>query len=56
MLLTNYSKSCTHVAIMNKGQVVCSGTLEEVSNGMSLEDRFIESVGAGTEIGEINWL
>lgn len=42
---------CDRVAIVAKGRVVANGTVDEVRAGSSLEDRFVELVGA-PEIGE----
>jgi len=33
---------CTHVAIIDKGRLVASGTLEEIRRGKTLEERFLE--------------
>ncbi|MBO0610759.1 ABC transporter ATP-binding protein [Myceligenerans salitolerans] len=42
---------CDRVAIIAAGSVLADGTLDEVRAGRSLEDRFVELVGA-TELGE----
>lgn len=48
---------CDHVAIINKGVVAATGTLDEVRAGHSLQERFVELVGgrdiSGTDLG---WL
>lgn len=36
---------CDHVAIIDRGSVVASGTIDEVRRGRSLEERFVELVG-----------
>lgn len=48
---------CSHVAIIAEGQVLASGTLEEVRAGGSLVDRFVELVG-GADVAEesLAWL
>ncbi|MGW4963515.1 ABC transporter ATP-binding protein [Nonomuraea sp. NPDC004186] len=38
---------CDHVAVIDKGKVVAAGTLEEVSGGGSLEERFVDLVATG---------
>jgi ABC-2 type transport system ATP-binding protein len=38
---------CDHVAVIDQGQVAAVGTLAEVRAGGSLEERFVELVGAG---------
>ncbi|MBP3089464.1 ABC transporter ATP-binding protein [Corynebacterium sp. sy017] len=48
---------CSHVAIINKGTVHAAGTLDEVRNGMSLTDRFVNAVGGKTLAdGSLGWL
>ena len=47
---------CTHVAIMAEGQILTAGTLDEVRQGGSLVDRFIELVGANAGEGDLSWL
>ncbi|HIW96621.1 MAG TPA: ABC transporter ATP-binding protein [Candidatus Corynebacterium gallistercoris] len=48
---------CTHVAIMNNGTVHVSGTLDEVRDGKSLNERFVEHVGARhLTQGSLGWL
>ncbi|MDH6181851.1 ABC-2 type transport system ATP-binding protein [Microbacteriaceae bacterium SG_E_30_P1] len=42
---------CDHVAIVADGKVIAQGTLDEVRGGRSLDDRFVELVGA-PEVGE----
>jgi len=44
-------RMCDHVAVIDKGRVVVSGTIDEVRAGGSLEDRFVELVG-GRSTGE----
>jgi ABC-2 type transport system ATP-binding protein len=50
-------KLCTHVAIMNDGQIRAVGTLEEVRAGRDLEEVFVSVVGGRTATGhELSWL
>jgi len=44
-------RMCDHVAVIAKGQVVASGTVDEVRGDSTLEDRFVELVG-GRRHGE----
>ena len=48
---------CDHVAVIAKGRVEASGTLDAVRDGQSLEDAFVHIVGARTS-GEkgLSWL
>ena len=48
---------CDHVAVIAKGKVVASGSLDEVRGGQSLEDAFVHIVGAHTGGEEgLSWL
>jgi ABC-2 type transport system ATP-binding protein len=51
---------CTRVGIINNGQLVAEGTLQELrerSGGeASLEDIFLKLIGAGTREGGLEWL
>ncbi|PPF60302.1 ABC transporter [Clavibacter michiganensis] len=44
-------RMCDHVAVIAQGRVLASGTTEEVRQGSTLEDRFVELVG-GRRTGE----
>lgn len=47
---------CDHVAIIVQGQVLASGTVDEVRGKKSLEDRFVELAG-GRKVAEgMEWL
>ena len=41
---------CDHVAVIDKGRVAAAGTLDGVRAGGSLEDRFVELVGASNAL------
>jgi ABC-2 type transport system ATP-binding protein len=48
---------CDHVAVIDAGRVVAAGTLAEVQAGGSLENRFVELVGAAGAIRKApSWL
>ena len=48
---------CDHVAIIARGRIVAAGPLAEVRGRDSLEDRFVELVGAQVESSErLSWL
>jgi ABC-2 type transport system ATP-binding protein len=48
---------CTHVAILAEGTIKAVGTLDEVREGRSLEDVFVETVGGRVATGEeLSWL
>ncbi|CAL8898504.1 ABC transporter ATP-binding protein [Kocuria varians] len=50
-------RMCDHVAIMDQGRVLAEGTMDQVRDGMSLEDRFVSFVGGRTDAGEgLLWL
>ncbi|HEY1622283.1 MAG TPA: ABC transporter ATP-binding protein [Streptosporangiaceae bacterium] len=48
---------CDHLAVIAKGKVVAHGALDEVRGGQSLEDAFVDIVGAHTGGTEgLSWL
>lgn len=47
---------CDHVAVVGHGQILASGTLEEVRAGRDLEDRFVELVGDVSDQRDLSWL
>ena len=48
---------CTHVGIIAKGELVEQASLEEIRRGRSLEERFLERVGADAETAQkLRWL
>jgi ABC-2 type transport system ATP-binding protein len=48
---------CDHVSIIDKGQIVATGTTDEVRNGKTLHQAFIDLVGGGADGGEgLSWL
>ena len=48
---------CDHVGVIDSGRVVAAGTLAEVRAGGSLEERFVELVGAADAIRKApSWL
>lgn len=46
----------THVAVINHGQVIASGTTAEVANGMDLDARFAQLVGGQQHQEGLSWL
>ena len=55
-VMDTVEKLCSHVAILHHGRVLSSGPLDEVTNGMGLEDRFIDSVGGQRSEDDLSWL
>ena len=50
-------KLCTHVGIIVRGELVEQASLQEIRRGHSLEDRFLERLGAdGAAIPKLRWL
>ncbi|MFN2608848.1 MAG: ABC transporter ATP-binding protein [Acidimicrobiales bacterium] len=48
---------CDRVAIVHAGHVVAAGRLDDVRRGRTLEEAFLDSVGAtGTSFGGLGWL
>lgn len=57
-VMDTVERLCSHVAIMAAGVVVAAGPMEQVREGRSLEDRFVELVGAPVDAIErrLTWL
>ena len=49
-------RMCDHVAILARGRVLVAGTIAEVRDGVSLEDRFLELVGGRRHSEGPEWL
>lgn len=49
-------RMCDHVAVIAAGRVLAAGTIDEVRNGASLEDRFVELVGGRHHAEGPEWL
>lgn len=49
-------KLCDHVAVVAAGRVVAAGPLDAVRAGGTLEDRFVDLVGAPDRTQDLSWL
>ena len=49
-------RMCDHVAVVAGGRRLAAGTVDEVRDGASLEDRFVELVGGRRHAEEPEWL
>ncbi|WP_262852117.1 ABC transporter ATP-binding protein [Mumia quercus] len=49
-------RMCSHVAVIARGLLLASGTVDEVREGESLEDRFVQLVGGPQATGGLSWL
>jgi ABC-2 type transport system ATP-binding protein len=48
---------CDHVSIIDKGKIVATGTTDQVRGGKTLQQAFIDLVGAKASGGEgLSWL
>jgi len=47
---------CDHVAIVHAGRVVATGSLDDVRGDASLEERFVDLVGARSIAADLSWL
>lgn len=48
---------CTHVAVINQGRILVSGTTAEVAAGQDLNSRFLQLVGGQQQReGDLSWL
>ncbi|WP_128774250.1 ABC transporter ATP-binding protein [Actinomyces oricola] len=55
-VMATVQRFCSHVAIINQGVVVAAGTTEQVADGMDLDARFAQLVGAPTTREGLSWL
>lgn len=55
-VMATVQQLCTHVAVINHGQVLASGTTEEVAAGVSLDERFAQLVGGVHTSEGLSWL
>jgi ABC-2 type transport system ATP-binding protein len=49
-------RMCDHVAVVAQGRILAAGTVDEVRAGATLEDRFVQLVGAPGRTGGLSWL
>jgi ABC-2 type transport system ATP-binding protein len=49
-------RMCDHVAVVAHGKVLVAGTVDEVRDGSTLEDRFVDLVGGRTHAEGPEWL
>lgn len=49
-------RMCDHVAVVAAGSVLAAGTVDEVRDGATLEERFVSLVGGGTRTEGLEWL
>ncbi len=47
---------CDHVAVIVGGQILAKGTMDEVRDGLSLEERFVDLAGGRKVVGGLEWL
>ncbi len=47
---------CSHIAVLDRGQVLLSGTVDDVRQGNRLEDVFIAAVGGIRDSASLAWL
>lgn len=55
-VMATVEKLCDHVAIIDRGQVISSGTTAQVADGSDLESRFAALVGGPHREGGLSWL
>ena len=56
-VMETVEKLCDHVAIVHGGRVVAAGPTDEVRDGRTLEQTFIDCVGAGVvRLDHLDWL
>jgi ABC-2 type transport system ATP-binding protein len=47
---------CDNVAVVVRGRILADGTMDEVRDGRTLEERFVELAGSRTEAEGLEWL
>lgn len=47
---------CDHVSIIVDGSIIAQGTVDDVRDGLSLEERFVQLTGAGETRKGLEWL
>ena len=47
---------CDHVAVVVRGEILADGTVAEVRDGQTLEERFVELAGGRTTVEGLEWL
>ncbi len=48
---------CDHIGVIRDGRIVVAGPIDEIRAGRSLEDAFIDAVGAtDTSVADLSWL
>jgi ABC-2 type transport system ATP-binding protein len=47
---------CDHVAVVHAGRIVAAGRLDDVRGAGTLEERFVDLVGAPEQTGDLAWL
>jgi len=47
---------CDHVAVVVRGKILADGTMDEVRDGRTLEERFVELAGGRTTVEGLEWL
>lgn len=55
-VMDTVQKLTTHVAVINHGRVIASGTTAEVANGIDLDERFAQLVGGTRNEEGLTWL
>lgn len=56
-VMTTVETLCSNVAIMKGGRIVTTGTVEQVRDGRSLEEVFLETIAGATDVGDrsLDW-
>ncbi|MDO6144003.1 ABC transporter ATP-binding protein [Paenarthrobacter aurescens] len=49
-------RMCSHVAVVAGGRVLAAGSVDEVRDGSTLEERFVQMVGGGHRTEGLEWL
>lgn len=55
-ILAIVEQLCTHVGIIHRGELIAQGTLADVAQGETLENRFVSIVGRNDAASGLSWL
>ena len=55
-VMATVERLCDHMAVINAGRVVAAGTVAGVADGMDLDQRFAQLVGAWVRTEGLSWL
>jgi ABC-2 type transport system ATP-binding protein len=55
-VMETVERLCDHVAVIDRGRVVAAGPIDDVRLGGTLEERFVDLVGAEPSRADLSWI